>query len=208
MILWQCCTVDRLVRVALKSSVASSSFSDSIVSWMTWISGSSGVREVRASCVENRIKLGVQFSRAGWDSFASALDSAILQLARHAVHLDTENVAESVWSRSSSSNWRSPLSPFAPITHSWLSTALRHCVLPTRIGHMPATPSFAIQTAPAAQVASLVKRDHHSAQLLLFTVVAVVVTGTLCFFTVSLSLSLFAPVLKSGPLSTCKLFFA
>ena len=80
------------------------------------------------------------------------------------------------------------------------SRPLRHSVLPTRIGHMPATPSFAFQTAPAVQVASLVKRDHHSAQqLLLFTVVTVVVTGTLCFFAVSLSFSLFAPVLGSGP---------
>ena len=38
------------------------------------------------------------------------------------------------------------------------------------------------------QVASLVRRDHHSVQQpLLFTVVTVVVTGTLCFFTVSLT---------------------
>ena len=89
---------------------------------------------------------------------------------------------------------------FAPITHSWLSTVLRHSVLPTRIGHMPATPSVAFQTAPVVQVASLVKLDHLSAQpLLLLTVVTVVVTGTLCFFTVSLSLSLFAPLLGSGP---------
>ena len=55
-------------------------------------------------------------------------------------------------------------------------------------------------TAPAVQIVALVQRDHHSAlQLLLFTVVTVVVTGTLCIFTVSLSLSLFAPVLASGP---------
>ena len=177
MIFWQSCTKDRFVRVVLKNSVASSSFSDSIVSWMTRSSCSSGVRDVRDPFVEDKIELGVQVSRAGWVSFASAIDNAILQLALHAVHLDTEVIVESVWSlRSSSSNWLSPLSLslslFAPITHSWLSTVLRHSVLPTRIGHMPATPSFAFQTAPAVQVASLVKRDHHSAQqLLLFTVV-------------------------------------
>ena len=68
------------------------------------------------------------------------------------------------------------------------------------LGHMPTPPSFAFQTATAVQVASLVKRDHHSAQqLLLFTVVTVVVTGTLCFFTVSLSLSFFAVVLGLVP---------
>ena len=113
MILWQSCNRDGLVRVALKSSVASSSFSDSIVSWMTrssCSSCSSGVREASDLCVENRIKLGVRLSRAGWVSFASALDSPILQLALHAVHLDTEIIVESVWSRSSSSNWLSSLS--------------------------------------------------------------------------------------------------
>ena len=110
MILWQSCTKDRLVRVALKRSVASSSFSDSIVSWMTRSSCSSGGREVRAPCVEDRIKLGVPFSCAGWVSFASAPDNTILQLALHAVHLDTEVIVESVWSRSSSSNWLSSLS--------------------------------------------------------------------------------------------------
>ena len=173
LIFWQSCTKDRFVRVVLKSSVASSSFSDLIVSWMTRSSCSSGVRDVRDPFVEDKIELGVQFSRAGWVSFASAIDNAILQLALHAVHLDTEVIVESVWSlRSSSSNWLSPPSLFAPITHSWLSTVLRHSVLPTRMGYMPATPSFAFQTAPAVQVASLVKRDHHSAQqLLLFTVV-------------------------------------
>ena len=71
---------------------------------------SSGVGEVRALCVEDRVKLCVQFSRAGWVSFASALDSSFLQLALHAVLLDTEVIFESVWSQSSSSNWLSPLS--------------------------------------------------------------------------------------------------
>ena len=199
MILWQSCTKERRVRVALKRSVASSSFSDSIVSWMTRSSCSSGVREVRAPSVEDRLKRGVHFSRAGWVSFASALDSAILQLALHVVRLDTET-SSSQFGHDLRRRTGYLLSLFAPITHSWLSTVLRHSVLPTRIGHMPATPSFAFQTAPAVQVASFVMRDHHSAQqLLLFTVVTVVVTGTLCFFTVSLSLSLFAPVLGSGP---------
>ena len=110
MILWQSCNRDGLVRVALKSSVASSSFSDSIVLWMTRSSCSSGVREASDLCVKNRIKLGVRLSRAGWVSFASALDSPILQLALHAVHLDTDVIVESVWSRSSSSNWISSLS--------------------------------------------------------------------------------------------------
>ena len=199
--LWPSCTSDRLVRVALKSSVASSSFSDSIVSWMTRSSCSSGVREVRAPCVEDRIKLGVQFSCAGWVSFASVLDNAILQLALHAVHLYTEVLVESVWSRSSSSNWLSPLSLSLSLLQSrtrgsrpdhgtvFFPLASATCLL-LRVSH----------SAPAVQVASLVKRDHHSAQqLLLFTVVTVVVPRTLCFFTVSLSLSLFAPVLGSGP---------
>ena len=109
-ILWPSCTKDRLVRVALGSSVASSSFSNWIVSWMTRSSCSSGVGRVRALCVEDRIELGAQFFRAGWVSFASALDSAILQLALHAAHLDTEVIVDSVWSRSSSSNSPSPLS--------------------------------------------------------------------------------------------------
>ena len=78
----------------------------------------------------------------------------------------------------------------------------------TRIGHMSGTPSFVFQTAPAVQVASLVKRDHYSAQqLLLLTIVTVVVTGALSFFTVSLSLSLFAPVLGSGPVVYLQVLF-
>ena len=78
---------------------------------------------------------------------------------------------------------------------------------PSRIGHMPGTPSFAFQTATAVQVAQLVQRGHHSAQqLLLSTVVFVVVTGTLCFFTVSLSFCCLHRFLGRGPLSTCRHF--
>ena len=45
--------------------------------------------------------------------------------------------------------------------------------------------------------------------LLLFTVVTVVVTGsTLCFFTVSLSLSLFVPVFGSEPVIYLQVLFA
>ena len=52
--------------------------------------------------------------------------------------------------------------------------------------------------------------NHHFAQqLLLFTVVTVIVTGsTLCFFTVSLSLSPFVPVLGSGPVVYLQALFA
>ena len=57
---------------------------------------------------------------------------------------------------------------------------------------------------------SLVQCHHHFAQqLLLFTVVTVVVTSsTLCFFTVSLSLSLFVPVLGSEPVVYLQALFA
>ena len=153
----------------MKSSVASSSFSDSIVSWMT-----------KSSC-------------------SSALDNAILQLALHTVHLDTE--------RSLSSQFGHDL---RRRTGYLLSLCSNHALVAldrttAQCSSHPHRPhacysEFRIPDNTGSASRFTRKRDHHSAQqLMLFTVVAVVVTGTLGFFTVSLSLSLFAPVLGSGP---------